>query len=110
MALDLSNDYLFFDNPETVTVTFMRAAGNTTQSVAGCTNCALSKTESARSGIMASVDVRQRSLPATNVGLGNVIQVGDTVTDSGGVIHTVLTAELRTLNTRWHVVTRKEVS
>lgn len=107
-ADNIAGDYAYFDGGESVELRQIRADGATSVTVANAVNNPMSRAGLTLAGVDIVGDERQWSLNATQIGsLG--VQVSDTFTDAAGDVWRVISASLRTLDTRWLVVARKQV-
>jgi hypothetical protein len=104
---DIAGDAQYFDGGKAVTLRQIRPDGITTASITNATDSPLSKQRATFSGIEITGEERQFSLAASEVGTAGV-NPQDIITDDDGETWRVLSADLRTLDTRWMCVCRKQ--
>ena len=92
MTLDISGDYVIFDNSETITLRQIRPDGATSVTI-----------ENAVAGV-----VNRQRLAAAGIEITGV-EVDDIITDSANIRWRVLQTSLATLDTRWTVACRRQV-
>jgi hypothetical protein len=108
MTLDISGDYVIFDNGEAVTLRQIRPEGASSVRVANAVAGVVNRARLAAAGIEITGDEKGFSLNALQVGsLG--VEVDDIIIDSAGERWRVLSTSLATLDTRWSVVCRRQV-
>jgi hypothetical protein len=109
MTLNISGDYAIFDGGETVTLRQIRSDDGAAEvTVLNAINTPLNRSSTQGGSLSIVGDERSWSLNTTQVGSRGV-QVNDTITDASGQSWLVLSASLRTFDTRWLCVCRKEV-
>lgn len=108
MTLDIAGDYTLFDGGQSVTLRQIRADGSTSVAVSNVVGGVVANRRAAYAGLEITGDESAFSLNATQVGTPGVI-VDDIIIDSAGVSWRVLSAEKRTLDTRWYAVCRRQV-
>lgn len=106
-ADDIADDDQYFDGGKTVTLRQIRPDGITTASITNATDSPLSRQRATFSGVEITGDERRWSLNASEVGtLG--VNPQDIITDEDGETWRVLSSDLRTLDTRWLCVCRRQ--
>lgn len=108
MSLDVSGDYTLFDGGETVTLRQIRPDGTTSVTVANALAGVVGNNRGSYQGVEVTGYEKSWSLNATQIGTRGVL-VDDIITDSSGEAWRVLTTQLATLDTRWVVVTRRQL-
>ncbi len=107
MTLDIAGDYVIFDGGETITLRQVRSDGSVSATISNATSGVISQRRASFQGIEISGDEKAWSLNATQVGTKGVI-VDDIIIDPSGRTWRVLSSELKTLDTRWYVVCRRQ--
>jgi hypothetical protein len=109
VTLDLSTDYLVWDDPEAVTLTSVRNGGNATAAVANAFRLQLTTRELAASGGAYQALDRVFLVPRAELPAGWACKVGDKVTDADAVVYNVLNADHQLQRTLWRLVCRDPV-
>ena len=104
MTLVLDNDYLVFDNTESVTHVSIRAAGNLADAIANALRHQVTERDAIASGGVYTTQDVAWNLPAIQA--ANAPKPGDTITDSDAVVWTILQVDRATLKTRWRCTSR----
>lgn len=109
MALDISGDYTIWDGGETVTLRQIRPDGTTSVTIANAVNSPLAKSRATFSGVEITGEERVWSINASQTGaVGVALQ--DLIVDASENRWRVLATDLRTMDTRWYCLCRKQVS
>ncbi len=109
MNLDLSNDYLSFDNLETVTLT-PQGSGATAVTGVKALRRVLSLTQIAFLGAGLGIDRNALAFNLFTATLGTAIPVnGDTITDSAGVAYTIDSVDKMSLGSRYKAIVHPKV-
>lgn len=109
VTLDLSDDYLIWDNRETITYTVEKRAGDVAHTIDDCKRRALTYRELAFSGGAYTSGDRAWLIPTVKLPAGVTPKIADRVTDGGGTAWTVLDAALNTFQSWWRLTTRNIV-
>lgn len=108
-TIDVSNDYTFFDNPESVTIALKRSAGTTTLTTRTVFRRQLSRDDVQAGDAHLRSDVMVFHVPETE--LFEVSQYdmreGDEITDAAIVGWIVKSAQHQSRATRWRCICRK---
>ena len=107
MPVDISGDYAHFDGGETVELRQIRADGNTSVTISNAINSPLRKSAQNFSGVDITGDERNWSINATQAGSVGV-EPQDIIIDASGYRWRVLSADLRSMDTRWLCLCRKQ--
>lgn len=108
MTLDIAGDYTLFDGGEPVTLRQIRADGTTSVAVANALAGIVGNNRANFAGVEITGYEKSWSLNAQQVGSRGVL-VDDIIVDSSGESWRVLTTQQQTLDTRWLVLTRRQV-
>lgn len=109
--IDFSTDYLFWDNPEAVTVTTTVGGSATSTSVERALQQDVSKTRGQFAGIQLTGDELGWLVPVTLMGSVE-INIGDTLTQADSTVWRIVGAVKRGIgsnDTHWELATRKGV-
>ena len=107
MTLSIASDYTIWDGGETVELRQIRADGNTSVTVSNAINSPLQKVRATFSGVELTGEERVWSLNATQIGsVGVALQ--DLIIDSSDNRWRVISADLRSMDTRWFCLCRKQ--
>ena len=107
-TIDVTTDYLIFDNTEAVTVTLKRAAGDTARSVTSALQRAVTRNDSQTAGVQIGSDSTVWHIANDELTSGDAIKEGDTITDAASVVWTVKGVSFGTFETRWRCVCVKQ--
>lgn len=96
MALDITNDYLIFDNTEAITLTLKRNAGNLTVTASNALRGRVPiRTEPTRFSGALATDTLSFFIPHDQIvedRAGESPEVGDTITDGSSNVYTIESA------------------
>lgn len=112
MLFDMSRNYLWWDNTESVTVDLIRNGGTSSVTIAVAKRSQITTRDLTDAGVqLDSTDIPfniPESLlnPAAN---GREILRGDVITDSANRRYRVQTSQLLHRQSRWRVICRKEL-
>lgn len=106
-TLDVTKDYLNWDNTEAVTVSLIRTTGTTARTIANALRRAINRTDSQVAGVQIGAESTAWNIAVDQMTTGDEIKEGDTVTDADSVVWTVKIVALLTFKTRWRVVCTK---
>lgn len=109
VTLDLSDDYLIWDNRETITYTAEKRSGDSAYVIDDCKRRALTYRELAFSGGAYTSGDRAWLIPTAVIPDGITPKIADRVTDDDGAVWTVLEAALNTYQSWWRLLTRNIV-
>ncbi len=102
MNLNVDDDYLIFDNTESVTVTLKRSAGDEEVVVTKALRRALTR-EDRRTVATLKADSTTWHVAVTQLGATKTLKNGDTITAGAEIWH-VKAVTLNTWRTRWRAV------
>jgi hypothetical protein len=105
-TLDVSQHHTFFHNTETVTFTAVRDTGDTETTVEYALRRQLNRSDVTASVIEITGSEIVWNLPVAE--LSTEPQRGDTITDSAGVVWTVMSWQKQTFGTRWRIIAIRE--
>ncbi len=103
LQADIATDYLIFDGNETITFTPQNPAATAVNSVVA-NRSILTRRDLMGIGIEPSDVVF--SIAVSTLGSA-VPKLGDKITDANNVSYLLVSAELRTMDTRWRCIARK---
>ena len=109
-TIDVSNDYTFFDNPESVTLLLKRNAGTTTLTTRTVFRRQLSRDDVQAGDAWLRSDVRVFHVPEKElfeVATQYDMREGDEITDADSVGWIVKSAQHQSRATRWRCICRK---
>lgn len=108
-TIDAASSYLNWSNTETVTLTpYLNGSAQTAVTGITALRRALSKTEIASGvGVYLQGDEVVWNLPNAMLS-SNVPKPGDTITDAGSVVWTIISVQKLTWGTRWRCVCRQQ--
>jgi hypothetical protein len=107
-VLDVSDDYLLWDNTESATVTIKRAGvANVARSVSRALRRGINGNDAQVAGVQIGSDSVVWNIAVAELETGDEIEEGDTITDSSSVVWIVKAVSLFTWRTRWRAVCTK---
>lgn len=107
-TLDVTQDFLNWDNTEAVTVSLIRTTGTTARSIANGLRRAINRTDSQVAGIQIGSESTVWNIPVAQMTTGDEIKEGDTVTDDDAIVWRIKIVALLTFKTRWRLVCTKQ--
>ncbi len=107
-TLDVSQDFLNFDNTEEVTVSLIRTTGTTARTVDNGLRRGTTLNDSQIAGVQLGSNSRVWNIPNEQLTSGDEIVAGDTITDEDSVVWKVKGVSFLTFETRWRCVCTKQ--
>ena len=107
MTLNVDNDYLIFDNTESVTVTRERTDGDDSVTVDNALRRAISRAELSAAGVRITGRELVWNIPKTQLGDGDIAE-GDTITDTEGVVFHVKSLQFGTWESRVRAICQRD--